>query len=475
MSTAKWTLTFNADSGSDTQASGCGPATAVYGTAASYSGSVFSLDGAAGNLGSVTTDHILWVATSTGRRFFTIASVDDGAGTVTVNEAPAGTATGLAWAIGGKRIDPFDDQGADLNNAYLPADAGAGWTLELEGGTTADYGPTTGFTMTHGDNTNGPFRITAADLSAKPVVTLNGTNGAKIIYTANHNNWVIRGLRMECSPGTGARWFILGDRGTGWAVLDCEFISTATGQSVTGVAVSGNVGNANCIDGCYFEGVTYAISNGSTGVRGLSITNNELNGCGATGFPAIRTYRSYGCVIRGNVIYDSVDEGIGDASSAGFNYLLTVENNTIVSSGSHGINFQGDLRAGFIRNNIVTNSSGVGIKFSGGASQASVLVGHNCFGSGTGDGGANSSGQMSGVPAAFQLGGDVTANPFAGTSPDFSVDTDVQALGWPKTADGIAGQGNTASYIDIGAVQRQEPAGGGGNIYLRGANALLRR
>src|SRR5688500_18477061 len=97
------TILFNSSTGSDTAASGAGPATALTGTAASYSGSGFTLDGSPDLSGVVAGTAILYVATSTGRKFFDITSVDDGANTVTVVTAPAGTATGLTWAIGGKR------------------------------------------------------------------------------------------------------------------------------------------------------------------------------------------------------------------------------------------------------------------------------------------------------------------------------------------------------------------------------------
>src|SRR5688500_14311591 len=97
------TILFNSVSGSDTAASGAGPATAITGSNASYSGSVFTLDGSPDLSGVVVADSILYVDTSTGRKFFDITSIDNTAKTVTVVSAPAGTATGLTWAIGGQR------------------------------------------------------------------------------------------------------------------------------------------------------------------------------------------------------------------------------------------------------------------------------------------------------------------------------------------------------------------------------------
>lgn len=130
------TITFNTSTGSDSLASGAGPATAINDVTESstvtYSGTgpytmTFS---SATDLSGVVADgsHVLYLATSTGRRFFNIEAVNDGADTVDVTEAPAGTTSGLSWAIGGKRAT-LDDTNSRL---IFSADNTGSWIIELE-------------------------------------------------------------------------------------------------------------------------------------------------------------------------------------------------------------------------------------------------------------------------------------------------------------------------------------------------------
>ena len=122
------TIRFNTSTGSDTNASGSNGSISVNGTSASFSGSVVTLDGSPDLSGFDADEDVLWLQTSTGRQFFDLSSVDDTAKTVTCVDAPAGTASGLTWGIGGKRATL-----EDINSRLLFSDdAKAGWTAELE-------------------------------------------------------------------------------------------------------------------------------------------------------------------------------------------------------------------------------------------------------------------------------------------------------------------------------------------------------
>lgn len=98
MTTPNGAIVFNATSGSDTQASGLGPATALYGSGA-------TTDGTAVVTGitttGVTAGDLLWVQTASGRQFSIIASVDSGTQVTCDDTFAAGL--GQTWAIGGKR------------------------------------------------------------------------------------------------------------------------------------------------------------------------------------------------------------------------------------------------------------------------------------------------------------------------------------------------------------------------------------
>ena len=121
MTTPNGNVIFNSSTGSDTQSSGLGPSTAVYGSAASItldSNVVTGID----TTGVVAGD-LLWVQSSTGRQFSIIASVDS-ATQVTCDYVFEVTESGRTWAIGGKRatLDNVDSRRiiGHLNAQDLP-------------------------------------------------------------------------------------------------------------------------------------------------------------------------------------------------------------------------------------------------------------------------------------------------------------------------------------------------------------------
>jgi len=74
------TVVFNNVTGSETQASGAGPAVAVYGTGAAIVGTTaIDLSADSPDLSGVATDGtaVLWVEATTGRTFFLITEVND--------------------------------------------------------------------------------------------------------------------------------------------------------------------------------------------------------------------------------------------------------------------------------------------------------------------------------------------------------------------------------------------------------------
>lgn len=211
------TITFSNASGSDIAASGAGPATALSGTSASFTGSVVTLDGSP-DLSGVATDgsHVLWLQTTTGRQFFTINAVDDGADTVTLDDAPAGTATGLTWGIGGKRktLDNADSR------LLFSADLKEGWIVELEDDQSLSSGAlvincnTTGSHFVFRSDTPGVERIITqtTDATALDFDTTNG-NAVYIIDIAVENTAGTKtaaiGMELGSSAGSAPRVYIL--------------------------------------------------------------------------------------------------------------------------------------------------------------------------------------------------------------------------------------------------------------------------
>lgn len=130
MTTPNGAIVFNATTGgSDTDASGLGPATAVTGTGASLNATTtVDVSADSPDLSGVTAGDLLWVKTSSGQQYSIIASVDNTLKTVTVDVAYSVTESSRTWAIGGKRAT-WDH--ADSRQLITDGDT-LNWTIETE-------------------------------------------------------------------------------------------------------------------------------------------------------------------------------------------------------------------------------------------------------------------------------------------------------------------------------------------------------
>ena len=161
-------LIYVNSSGSDTQASGCGPATAVYGTGADTDGTTtIDLSTDSPDLSAVRQYDLIWVDTATGRAFGEIQSVDNTAKTVTVGET-LDLGTGQNWAIGGKRATL-----QSLDNFITTVNTSQYWMIKVE----TDQTLTAQFPS-----------IRPPDYNVKDIVGDNGVDDTKIKLTANHTS-----------------------------------------------------------------------------------------------------------------------------------------------------------------------------------------------------------------------------------------------------------------------------------------------
>ena len=115
-------ILFHSSAGSDTQSSGLGPSTAVYGAGASTTAASAVVTGI--DTTGVSVGDLLWVQSSSDRQFSIIASVDSST-QVTCDDVFANTESSRTWAVGGKRAT-FD--GA----VQLFRDWHGGWIIETE-------------------------------------------------------------------------------------------------------------------------------------------------------------------------------------------------------------------------------------------------------------------------------------------------------------------------------------------------------
>lgn len=149
-------LIYNASTGSDTAASGAGPATAITGSGAAHTNGGASTTITLTNspdLSGVATDGsaAIFLNTSAGSRHLSkITAVDDGADTVTAEDSfNIGSGSAVDYAIGGKRA--FWE--ADTTNTDWD-DSKSGWKHECNDGT---YPITVTVNPQAGDDIDGPI------------------------------------------------------------------------------------------------------------------------------------------------------------------------------------------------------------------------------------------------------------------------------------------------------------------------------
>jgi len=122
-------ILFNNVEGSDSAASGLGPATAVTGTFDVTSGSNTLSNGvtSSGNIFDIAVGDLIYVDTSSGRKFSIIQGINLTLGEFYTDDNWDVTETGRNWAVGGKRATLENSQSLWENGNHIPRS-----TLELE-------------------------------------------------------------------------------------------------------------------------------------------------------------------------------------------------------------------------------------------------------------------------------------------------------------------------------------------------------
>lgn len=435
------TIVFNNSTGSDTAASGAGPTTALTGTAASYTGSVVTLDGSP-DLTNVATDgsHVLYLVTSTGRKFFTINAKDNTAKTVTTDDAPAGTASGLSWAIGGKRAT-FDETNSRL---LFSQDYKANWVVETE----TDQTITASVISIREPGTNFEDVFTVRGTTEHKVINQTGNVGCFDTAWAGRVTVIFENLKFTNSHASHG----------GYA-----FHNINGGKSVF----------RNCVIGDATNYLNHGLGNTSDGLHVL--IDCEVAYCSGDGLTGSSwghgEYHLYGCWVHDNTgrgikchgRFCCEDTVVSDNGSDGIYLDLSVvhaiiRNCTISGNTGDGIEFVSAVNTSqaIIYNNNVTSNGGYGIRAAASTS-ANYCEDYNNFGTG---GTANTSGAVLNIT---QGDNDIAVDPgyVSAGGNNYGVGTNVKAEGFPDAARNIgANQSATVSRVDIGASQRQEPAGG---------------
>jgi hypothetical protein len=450
------TVAINSATGSDTLASGAGPATALSGTlAATHATTTVNITDAV-NLAGVAVDGsaALWVATSAGRRWSAITAItgSSGAWVVTVADAYGVTDAADAWAIGGKR--------ASLGGSVqLGLDMRAGWTIDVQTGETL----TANFRLTP----NSSAGLTSRFLSTTTTRDSKGTVTAPIITTSTNS---VCGLDI----GGANNLSVQGIGFTSTAVTPGDGIGTITNAATNDVTFQG------CLVSGFRDGVIDADAGQNTTWKGMILEAVEVKNCTQRGI-FINTgsnCKLLNCWVHGNntsnggytglsvgqqitaieCIFDSntrSNASVNLSTSYPQVFRNCVFSNAIVGSGAgDGLIITDAGIASFeLQNCIFYNNPGTGIKNNQApAGMCGIIVRNNAYGS-------NGTNYTAGFPAGAN---DVTltANPFNSSS-DFGLNS---TAGGGVVCKGAAaariGSANAAG--DIGAIPSGGGSGGGG-------------
>lgn len=468
-------IVYNASSGSDTAASGAGPATALTGSGA------ISGDGAGGgtqteidlsadtpDLSGVATDgsDAIYLATGSGERhLFRITAVNDTTDIVTVDTAPdtsIDTGSAVSWAIGGKRQTLVNDtSGPDWD------DIKSGWTFQFEEGT-YDVGALEIENAELGaDTTEWVTWEAAPGASSMPIITKNSGTNVRLI---NHDSvsgylkiaglnlvtpssWVgsavvrinvsgaalwLEGCKLECTNASGGASILQFQSAPSAGIIINNEI---TGYAAMGAEVFGSR-PAVYFEGNWIHDIEYSAGN-SIGVSFSSLSS----------FTSSRFCR--------NIVSGMEGDGInaqGQSSSS----LFIIEGNTVYGNGGDGIEVLGTVTESpfIVRNNIMVSNGGYGLNVSSATAQGNTFADYNAFYN-------NTSGEITGISNG---GNDVTltGDPFTDSAnDDYSLNATAGAgaachgVGYP----GVFAGGLTTGYLDIGAAQHQDSGGGGGDPF----------
>ncbi len=433
-------ITFNSSTGSDTQASGCAlPATAVFGTSGAYTGSVWTLDGSP-DLSAVATDGtgVIWVLTSTGRQWFTINTVDNGLKTVTVDDAPAGTATGRTWAIGGKRAT-LD---ATTSRLLLTTDFKSGWIAQTE--TTQTLTSTQILLKSAGDSTTGPCVLRGSG----GVMTITRADNATLLQR-NGGSWRFINLKLQNTGATKTAAIGLGGgAATTTSCVNCTF-GDVTNTLLRGIRDGATNSPTTLIDcdvvSCTLAGIEYE------GGQRLAIRNCRFKGTtgpglkvSGTAFLTIADCLFVGNTTNGILISGAVQE-------------LIIQRSVIHGNGTDGIDLStagtNSADAVIVSNNITgngTTGAGYGIKGHALTNTVKTLIDYNNFGAGAL---VNHDGSMLNITAGTH---DQAINPgYAAASTDnYAVGQALWGKGYPDATRTIGNNNSaTSTTVAIGASQ----------------------
>lgn len=409
------------------------------GAAATSSTTTITLDGSPDLSGVATSGAnqasiALANATNSNRKIFWITAVDNGAKTVTVDVAPTGVgASPTAWKIGGRMV---------WTPANVEAALRAGDVVTFND--TPATRTTTYITARTSGTSAGGFIKVVGKSGVRP--KLNVTNTSVVLTGNGFPLWWVENLELDQDGASGN---VVSGFDTG-----CVFYNVKISDGGADGFVIGAAGNAvvNCeITGVLGAGINTGVLNNGV-IFGNYIHDNGGNAISMAGTVPAWT-------IAYNILDTNAGKGIllsGAASAAA--HRIAILNNTIYGNGDSGLEISdADMQVLLQGNIFQDNGNAAGefnVEWAAGAAENNSIHFYNCFYHQGGGGGANLSGLT--ANATEIITDPLFTNPSGG---DFSLGTTS-----PAKAAAFPGQllGGNLGYLDMGAVQRQEPSSGGG-------------
>lgn len=448
---------------SDTACSGAGPTTALTGTLGATDGGGTTVTLAdSPDLTNVATDgsHVIYVAdTTTGhRRFSAINGKGNSGGPtafVTVEQAFTGSLAAKAWAIGGVRASAFGSVSKLLiDNNTGNGDAMSGWAIEMQSAH-AETVAATVKCFRAGDVTNGRITLRGvAGAATLPLLTFSN-NGIAIQPSGAY--WTFQDFEMQNSNATKTASYGIANTGTTSDALLIQGVKIAHSTNKFYIGINNNTDNNYIVRDCeigYTANVGLQDVGGGSGALYL---HNNIHHCGSHGIAL--QYGLGGRFVIDNTLWANTGDGINISGDSGGSGVQVYAFNTCNGNGSDGIEHAGSLastgsishRGTQFYNNILTNNTGYGLKFSNGSVTAQILRGWGIQ--------VYNNDTYNNTSGAYLPSGYGTADPqvdpgYANAAGgNFSVGPAVKALGWPTIA---IGKSATLSYVDPGAAQRLE-------------------
>ncbi len=458
-------ISCDAGSGVDPpSASGAGPSTAITGTANAHtSGSAsttIEFDDTP-DLSGISADDVLYLGTTSGVRKFTrIVSVDDGADTMVVADSfNIAQGSAVDYAIGGTlgSIDNANTRNIFDNNGST-GDVKQGWTLSFITGTAHDITSTLNFrmpTIVFGDP---PFRI----ISATPGTLVSIEGDRANIGFAAHLNWPVasvmywQDISIESTGTDGVNGMLAFTAGTHKHIYRrCKIIHSINTGDHFKFTLNATLNRLTFIE-TYFEerasgsGSPLIIESGTGDMRG------DL-------------FAFYGCFFKGQdnaqfqfgreqaIFYKCIFDNLADPMFVDTNDSATNTGNLILldstfhDCGKVEMARYSGIGSAYL-NNIFNDPKTYAVEGKGpsdyGAVGLAIMDWNTIFNAG------------SGATLNMTRGGNGTdSDPafVAEGSQDFAIGPALKAKGFPDSTADIHGT-TTASFVDPGAAQREEPA-----------------